>query len=103
MSKSEHTPGPWLVQETTVYALNDERNPANRFTASVDSGWADEKCRISRQEVEANARLIAAAPDLLESLTNLVGLAKLGAARLDKYQAAMSAAEAAIAKAEGKS
>ncbi len=37
--------------------------------------------------------------DLLESLTNLVGLAKLGAARLDKYHAALAHAEAVIAKA----
>lgn len=37
--------------------------------------------------------------ELLESLSNLVGLAKLGAARLDKYHAALANAEAVIAKA----
>lgn len=37
--------------------------------------------------------------ELLESLSNLVGLAKLGAARLDKYHAALAHAEAVIAKA----
>ena len=37
--------------------------------------------------------------ELLESLSNLVGLAKLGAARLDKYHAALAHAEALIAKA----
>ena len=37
--------------------------------------------------------------ELLESLSNLVGLAKLGAARLDKYLAALAHAEAVIAKA----
>ncbi|MCK1786069.1 hypothetical protein L9Z73_17420 [Pseudomonas sp. TNT11] len=37
--------------------------------------------------------------ELLESLSNLVGLAKLGAARLDKYRAALAHAEAVIAKA----
>ena len=37
--------------------------------------------------------------ELLESLSNLVGLAKLGAARLDKYHAALAHAEAIIAKA----
>lgn len=37
--------------------------------------------------------------ELLESLSNLVGLAKLGAARLDKYHAALTHAEAVIAKA----
>ncbi|WP_104902893.1 hypothetical protein [Pseudomonas sp. LH1G9] len=37
--------------------------------------------------------------ELLESLSNLVGLTKLGAARLDKYHAALAHAEAVIAKA----
>lgn len=37
--------------------------------------------------------------ELLKSLSNLVGLAKLGAARLDKYHAALAHAEAVIAKA----
>ena len=37
--------------------------------------------------------------ELLESLSNLVGLTKLGAARLDKYHAALAHAEALIAKA----
>lgn len=37
--------------------------------------------------------------ELLESLSNLVGLAKPGAARLDKYHAALTHAEAVIAKA----
>ena len=37
--------------------------------------------------------------ELLESLSNLVGLAKLGAPRLDKYHAALAHAEAVIAKA----
>jgi hypothetical protein len=37
--------------------------------------------------------------ELLESLSNLVGLAKLGAGRLDKYHAALAHAEAVLAKA----
>lgn len=37
--------------------------------------------------------------ELLESLSNLVGLAKLCAARLDRYHAAIAHAEAVIAKA----
>jgi hypothetical protein len=37
--------------------------------------------------------------ELLESLSNLVGLAKIGAARLDKYHAALAHAEAVLAKA----
>lgn len=101
MSNAKHTPGPWLVQETTVYALNDERNPANRFTASVDSGWADEKRRISRQEVEANARLIAAAPELLEALSQAVE--SMQDSGYQNSHVAVMAARAAIDKATGES
>ncbi|MDO9345069.1 MAG: hypothetical protein Q7T99_16450 [Pseudomonas sp.] len=66
--ETKHTPGPWLIQDSTVYALNERRPPVNRFHASVDSGYDNCDKRISREEVNANAKLIAAAPDLLEAL-----------------------------------
>lgn len=93
MSKFKGTTGPWYRSGKTVYALNEQG--FNRFSALVQGA------HTSDEELEAIARLIAAAPDLLESLTNLVGLAKLGAASLDKYHAALSDAEAALAKARG--
>jgi hypothetical protein len=49
---------------------------------------------------EANARLIASAPDLLEALRNVVALAN-PVCNLDA-QAVLTQARAAIAKAEGK-
>jgi len=54
--------------------------------------WQQRFWEIARDE----ARL---REELLESLTNLVGLAKLGAAQLGKYHAALAHAEAVIAKA----
>ena len=68
MEKSKHTPGPWLQEGNWVYAEGDpirlsggkEIRP-NAFTLSVSAG-PDR----TREEAEANARLIAAAPDLLE-------------------------------------
>lgn len=89
---SKHTPGPWLLQETTVYALNEERIPVNRFTAIIDSGWRNAESRISRGEMEANARLIASAPDLLEALECLLEMGHTKAGDL---------ARAAIVKATG--
>ncbi|MEO8491788.1 hypothetical protein [Pseudomonas sp.] len=53
--------------------------------------WAQQFWGIGREER-------ATQEELLESLSNLVGLAKLGAARLDKYHAALAHAEAVIAK-----
>lgn len=54
--------------------------------------WAKQFWEIGREERALH-------DELLESLSNLVGLAKLGAARLDKYHAALAHAEAVIAKA----
>ena len=68
---AQHTPQPWLRDGLTVYALHhngdyDHGKPrlVNRFSARVDAlthqGGTEE-------EAEANARLIAAAPDLLKA------------------------------------
>ena len=59
----KHTPGPWVVdpavrQGFTVYA------PKEGFIV----GTQDEEGRYGAIESEANARLIAAAPDLLDAL-----------------------------------
>ena len=54
--------------------------------------WAQQFWQIGREERATQV-------ELLESLSNLVGLAKLDAARLDKYLAALAHAEAVIAKA----
>ncbi len=59
---SKYTPGPWLIDEkeaTFVYALNDEG--WNRFSAHVQDA------HTPADELEANARLISAVPDLLEA------------------------------------
>jgi hypothetical protein len=68
-----YTPGPYLRDGTTVYALEPiepprwhkgERAMVNRFTARVDRG---RQCS-DPAELEATAALIAAAPDLLAAL-----------------------------------
>lgn len=65
---SEHTPGPWEVLEhnwstTGVYAGRDQ------LIAGLDISDAAEESRCQLVgEMTANARLIAAAPELLEKL-----------------------------------
>lgn len=69
MSEAKHTPGPWLIAKTDaafVYALNDRGY--NRFWAHVIGGNLRRGESTSKVETEANARLIAAAPDLLADL-----------------------------------
>lgn len=64
-----HTPVPWLRDGLLVYALHrfDGRD-VNRFSANVDA-WISQGG--TQQEAEANANLIAAAPDLLTELIAL--------------------------------
>ncbi|MGZ2829964.1 hypothetical protein [Pseudomonas aeruginosa] len=57
---SKHTPGPWYRDGTTVYALNPQN--FNRFSAQIHGA------HTPQSELEAVARLVAAAPELLEAL-----------------------------------
>lgn len=86
---STHTPGPW----TAIH---------NKWPIPHDDDW----CVVGEQEEviatrigEANARLIAAAPDLLAALKSVVGRYKTNDATMgdDLYRYVC----AAIAKAEG--
>jgi hypothetical protein len=101
---SRHTPGPWEAQgEARLVGTNEEHHlwcgniwplgPSYRGEiCTVQS--ADHISGISRQEAEANARLIAAAPDLLAALKGILVIT-------DRDHVVWDAARAAIAKAEG--
>jgi hypothetical protein len=58
---ANHTPGPWKVKGTEVWAAH------KRIT--MGRGAYDEKDRAIRG---ANAKLIAAAPDLLDALKSIM-------------------------------
>lgn len=105
---SGHTEGPWRVgdrhTENGVYSA-DGRLVANTHSLQSNSGW-----EAIAAENDANARLIAAAPDMLEALKAVNKLISEGAEhgmspfendfaeRLFKSQ---QKTFAAIAKAEG--
>lgn len=76
---AKHTPGPWIVESD----------------GSMLEVWEEETlytvARVFRHE--QNARLIAAAPELLEACLTLI--------QTDDLQAAIDKARAAIAKATG--
>ena len=59
--ETKHTQGPWLDKSGEVYA-----EETGRTIARCDIGGHDETS-------EANARLIAAAPDLLAALEGMIG------------------------------
>jgi hypothetical protein len=99
---SEYTAQEWQRDGTTVYALNIEGT--NRFSAQVQGGWAtDGRLRTDADELEANARLIASAPDLLEALRVLTeyNAEMSGDVSLFDRDDLWQKAEAAIAKATG--
>jgi hypothetical protein len=94
----KHTPGPWTELDNTGDIIIADRPGEGMFTiASLEnqSPRGDEKC--------ANARLIAAAPELLEALKGVFAeLACHDGARPICWTCdAVVAARAAIAKAEG--
>jgi len=89
------TPGPWVIHHseprTFVYALNDATPRYNRMWMHVQGSSA-----TPIDELEANASLIAAAPELLAVAKLLVD------ANCDEAVAfATQRAHAAIAKATG--
>lgn len=91
---SKHTPGPWNFNPPTA---------ANPSTASVTAcgGFVSIYTAPLTLETEANARLIAAAPELLASLRAMVEADDAGWPLAAAHQT-RDAARAAIAKAEGR-
>ena len=97
---AKHTPGPWLTDRrnahtgqiaTIHHCLN------NDWIEIWTDKWAE--TGLGEGEQEANARLIAAAPELLDALTEIVAAADGdGWKQLD---ATFAAARAAITKATG--
>ena len=91
---AEHTPGPWRVVPGSVVSDGRMLNGHPVFVASYGSADYDERSA----EIKANARLIAAAPALLDELIALTDyLAYLGVPEdgADKYEAACAAIRAA--------
>jgi hypothetical protein len=97
---NKHTPGPWNPYFDETYGVlgPDKGRVAICMNLKGAHGLAG---RRHGDEVAANARLIAAAPDLLEALQGMESLAT--DVRRDDPAADLAKARAAIAKATGES
>ena len=90
MSESKHTPGPWsagtyCLQPTVFW----DKGNGTVAIASIHDGYA-------KGDPKANARLIAAAPDLLEALKAVKGRRICWPKEIEEKVVA------ALAKAEGR-
>lgn len=86
----KHTPGPWMLGELS-------REVMTKRGLAVAAPPEDQG---DTEQWAADARLIAAAPDLLEALRRVVASGGLPGANLEN---ALAKAHAAIAKADGAS
>lgn len=99
MTESKHTPGEWMVaSSTTVYALNADG--FNRFSCQVQDA------HTARVELEANARLIAAAPELLVACKSVIAvhaewIESMTGLRIAGESSCIQICRTAIAKATG--
>lgn len=96
---STHTPGPWIYQSSMC---DDGETPHAVISAKdLDSAYADGRYLVVRGCIdEADAQLIAAAPDMLAALKAVAATEMYWLEHPLRF-AAYKAARAAIAKAQG--
>ena len=111
---TQHTPGPWLVVNTTDVFTGLGASTRDGVHADANDGWRIADCDVAvafvdgveiemgYAEKKANARLIAASPDLLDALPLLlleVDESAIAGAKDYGWPVAVQKSRAAIAKA----
>lgn len=102
--QAKHTPGPWFSKRRGTQGV------ANYAVIETAANWHTEIARVYFGDRfvngEANARLIAAAPDLLAALNGLLNCfnsnGEIEETAEDQLSVALENAEKAQAKAEGR-
>lgn len=78
MSEMKHTPGPWKFTDGTItytqFNIETEEYHHNGFIGEIGGG------NQRNEEIKANAKLIAAAPDLLAACVEFVRKCECGEA-----------------------
>ena len=97
-TKSTHTPGPWLVHpDVPGQIVVDDGEGGTFLVAEVERA-------MQSAEGDANARLIAAAPDLLAALRIIAYgiIGRMDASYAEVVEGMTDIAKAALARAEGR-
>lgn len=107
MSETKHTPGPWYIDpDKPTMVLDGPLKTAGEIVAQCGaSAKLGIAMHISIASSQANARLIAAAPELLEALKEarrwMYGIPAENGATCETKSEMVDMMDAAIAKAEG--
>lgn len=97
MTNTQHTPGPWVnggPQCATIATKAEGGNLGERVAIVFDD-------EISLGDAKANARLIAAAPELLAALQAMLGAAHESPVMCEDNAATIAQARAIVSKARG--
>jgi hypothetical protein len=103
---TKHTPGPWVRDDESIYGTGD---CAWKQVAEIP-GWRTNPGEVLTAEDNANARLITAAPDMLDALHHFYNIVSTGVLHqtslskegiIELLKDAQEAAHTAIAKATG--
>ena len=98
MNTTKHTPGPWNISTANRYAVNARGRGIATAHGTDDLNYSE--FFPPTEKAAGNARLIAAAPDLLEALDAIVQRIYDGSS-ISPYSAEYRNALNAIAKAIG--
>lgn len=104
---AKHTPGPWLVDKNSTLLLITADYIPDGIICEITPPDTQSDGGRNREVENANARLIAAAPELLANLIELVNAEKasrdsFNGKSIARIEAALAHADSAIAKAEGR-
>jgi len=110
MSEAKHTPGPWTaailaeplhkIPEYVADCIRESGGRDFRFVAASDAKGQCDICHVGNGSAgKANARLIAAAPDLLEACKAVM---EMRIVQVEDEEGEIEMCRAAIAKAEGR-
>ena len=98
---TQHTPGPWMVRHDFLCSDKTLTVGVAAVNIGSESGAVAWPTGTNEAQELANARLIAAAPDLLDALKEARRCLAWACEQRPEFQAERNAVDAAIAKATG--